>query len=695
MNSNKTRNITGWVVCLAILFLCGWFFYRNVAGTDKLFGDDGDGRLTMLIAEHWYHVFRGKAAVDGLGIFYPVQNTLAFSDMLLGYGIIHSVLRAMGLNIYYAYRLTIVLVHAFGVGTLFLLLKHFLRISFGWSLLGTMAAFFSSVYAIYMSHTQLYAVGFVPLVFIFICCAVKNRTVRWKRILFMEAAVLQSVLILYTAWYIFFFLVLFTGVLILSELFFSMIFHRFRAEAAAGLKEQAVDLVLYLISFAVLVLPFVLLELPVLRNSGGRGYAEVAYFMPSLSDLITPPKGNWLLRKIAVGLGLATMGMQAEAKAGFNPVLVILFVAGVSFLVKKRRSMEYDSREYHLAAACLATAICCLLPINYGNAFYSPWRLVFHIVPGASSIRAVGRLLVFLQLPVAIVACIGGNMIADSIASSRGSRWLSGLLTGTLLTALFLTDISESGVYALWHAQHEMDFIGSVPAPPDDCAVFCLTGPDGSRRGNEFYQMDAYSIADHFGIPTINGYSGLFPEGWKKCMDLFSDEYLTGIREWILTHELHQVYSYDETGHIWEKLDIRSLTALDARKDQIPEDAFGLWEHTPGMDYCWTQKEFRMLLSDKNVTDRGLKVIVGTTADNYRRQRPEIEPLLEVSVNGEVVESLPVIDGTAEYILHPAADDEDNYYIELNTNCYFVPEDLGINTDDRELSLQLYYVGAA
>ena len=557
MNSNKTRNIAGWVICLAILFLCGWFFYRNIPGTDRLFGDDGDGRLTMLVAEHWYHVFGGEAAVGELGIFYPVQNTLAFSDMLLGYGIIHSVLRAMGLNIYYAYRLTIVLVHAFGVGTLFLLLKHYLRISFGWSLLGTMAAFFSSVYAIYISHAQLYAVGFVPLVFIFVCCAVKNRAVRRKRILFMEAAVLQSVLILYTAWYIFFFLVLFTGVLILSELVFSLIFHRFRAEVAAGLKKQAADLVLCLISFAVTALPFVLLELPVLRNSGGRGYAEVARFMPSLIDLITPPKANWLLGKIAAGLGLDAMGMQAEAKAGFNPVLVILLVAGGAFLLNKRRSIEYDSRMYHLAAVFLATVICCLLPVNFGNAFYSPWRLVFNIVPGASSIRAVNRLLVFLQLPVATVACAGGNLIAESVLSSRGSSWLTGLLTGMLLIALFLTDISASGVFAAWHAQHEMDFIGSVPAPPDDCAVFCLTGPDGSRGGDMIYQMDAYSIADHFGIPTINGYSGLFPKGWGKCRNPLSDQYLTGIRKWILMHELDQVYSYDETGHTWEKLDVQ------------------------------------------------------------------------------------------------------------------------------------------
>ena len=43
----------------AMLFLLAGelYFFRNIIGTGQLISDGSDGRLTMLIAEHWYNVF--------------------------------------------------------------------------------------------------------------------------------------------------------------------------------------------------------------------------------------------------------------------------------------------------------------------------------------------------------------------------------------------------------------------------------------------------------------------------------------------------------------------------------------------------------------------------------------------------------------------------------------------------------------
>ena len=69
----------------AMLFLLAGelYFFRNIIGTGQLISDGSDGRLTMLIAEHWYNVFRGRASIMDMGMFYPAKNTLAYSDMLL------------------------------------------------------------------------------------------------------------------------------------------------------------------------------------------------------------------------------------------------------------------------------------------------------------------------------------------------------------------------------------------------------------------------------------------------------------------------------------------------------------------------------------------------------------------------------------------------------------------------------------
>ena len=74
----------------AMLFLLAGelYFFRNIIGTGQLISDGSDGRLTMLIAEHWYNVFKGKASIMDMGMFYPAKNTLAYSDMLLGSGLV-------------------------------------------------------------------------------------------------------------------------------------------------------------------------------------------------------------------------------------------------------------------------------------------------------------------------------------------------------------------------------------------------------------------------------------------------------------------------------------------------------------------------------------------------------------------------------------------------------------------------------
>ena len=106
-------------IFISLLLFCEIFFFRNVLFNDSLFGDFGDARLTMLITEHWYRFLQGLEKINDLGIFYPAENTLAYSDMFLGYGIIHSFFRFCGFDMFISYKITLILVHIFGVFSLF------------------------------------------------------------------------------------------------------------------------------------------------------------------------------------------------------------------------------------------------------------------------------------------------------------------------------------------------------------------------------------------------------------------------------------------------------------------------------------------------------------------------------------------------------------------------------------------------
>lgn len=66
-----------------IIFIClllsEIFFFRNILFSNYLFGNNGDGRLTTILVEHWYNFFRGYEKFGELSMFYPTKNVLAYS----------------------------------------------------------------------------------------------------------------------------------------------------------------------------------------------------------------------------------------------------------------------------------------------------------------------------------------------------------------------------------------------------------------------------------------------------------------------------------------------------------------------------------------------------------------------------------------------------------------------------------------
>ena len=121
-------------VALVILVFCEWFFFRNVIGGEggALFGDRGDGRLTTLLTEHWWNFFTGKEKFSELAMFYPAEGVMGYTDLLLAYGLLHSLLRLAGFNMFAAYKWTIIISHCMGTLTMYYLLKKKLGLRMQW-----------------------------------------------------------------------------------------------------------------------------------------------------------------------------------------------------------------------------------------------------------------------------------------------------------------------------------------------------------------------------------------------------------------------------------------------------------------------------------------------------------------------------------------------------------------------------------
>ncbi|MBQ7159807.1 MAG: hypothetical protein IJS09_10375, partial [Treponema sp.] len=430
---------------IVILTACEWFFFRNVIGTESLIADRGDGRLTMLLTEHWYHVFRGEAGIADLGIFYPSRNTLGYSDIFFGFGIIHSVLRLLGVDVFFSYKYTLIIVHLIGTITTYLLLRRFLNVDAGWSLFGTIAFSFSSSYAAHSGHTQLLCISLVPPFFCALTAFFQNIHDRKKRNRFAALAIALMLLFLYTAWYIFFFTALFLVLLLCIEsILFASKGYKVRHEILNFLKLLNADIVYYFAAFFIGTVPFIVLELPVLKMSGGRGYGEVRVYLPEVIDLINVDEGNWALGPLMKAMRLGERGYSGEVAIGFSLVLLLSFVVALIWF-RKKIVLTGGTVEILTEGIALAVILSCVLPLRLSSNGVSLWWFVFNLFPGAASVRAAGRYLLYLSLPMAIITAVMGNELTKR-SNNIAFKKISSCALLLLIFLAFVFNIRNDGV---------------------------------------------------------------------------------------------------------------------------------------------------------------------------------------------------------------------------------------------------------
>ena len=534
-----------------ILLLCEVFFFRNVLFNDFLISDRGDGRLTMLITEHWYRFCCGLEKINDLGIFYPAENTLAYSDMLLGYGIIHSFFRFCGLDMFISYKITLILVHLLGVFTLFYFLNKVLKLDYFWSFFGTSAFSFSCTYANQFCHTQLNAICFIPLFLIFFVRAIQNFDNRLKKNIYMYSAIFVVILTLYTAWYIFFFSALFLFVFIVVGLLFCCLK---KIDIKNIIKKLGFDIIGYIIATVLLVIPFVMAEIPIIKMSGGRSYNGIVQFIGivysyiytsnSICDVFLKPLYKFL--------------PSHEIRMGFSLILFILFIICTIFLFKNNK--EKSPIIYKILSITLI--ICLLFPIKLPFIGFSLWYFVYKYFTGGTSIRAVGRFLLFLSLPMAIITSILGNLFWN-IKKIDYKKYL--FTMSILCIFLFVSNINIVGINSHWTKKQEFSFLNSVPTPPKDCKLFFIKNFSIDRKyrypknwvnwanGN----LDAHEIACKYNLKTINGYSGVHPKGYR--VNFYDSEGLF-LYDWISLNNLQDnIYFYDLKNRIWDKCKFENL----------------------------------------------------------------------------------------------------------------------------------------
>ncbi|MEX0325741.1 MAG: hypothetical protein AB3N33_06600 [Puniceicoccaceae bacterium] len=540
-----------WIVKAVMVVLGGlgslflFFRYFILSGGKWIVGDSRDGQLIACLHEHWFRVFQGKEGWFELGFFYPAEHVLGYSDTFLLGGMIHSLFRFAGLDLYLAFQMTQITCAATGFAGMVLWLCRYRKMGTAFVLLGSVLLLVAS--PVYISsrntHIQLQAVWIMPWVAILLEQAWRDIQNNPGRLYYSFSGLcllygLVAYSAFYIAWFCFLFLIVwFVVALCLLD--------------KGGIWEQLKRLPNFwlhffpgmLIAFGWLSL-FLITYLPVRVLQGGRTLGESIKSLPYPWDFINHSKSNLLWGKVNNHLPAYHDFRPWELELGPTPIFAVLVVATGIALWRRRATLRTHREAWYLVTG-IALIISFLMIMRLG--LLSFWILPYSVVPGADGIRVSIRFMVFLVVPAIPVILWGLRELA-----ARSPKRAGGLLVALLSISLLAEQIHLTP-NAHMNRIEMLQTMESLPDPPVDATAWI---PFTRKTGNYEIlatQSSAIGYAQHWSLPTCGGRSGFEPVGWTLSQ-LNPPEVFSNALQWVSFKEARgNLYFFDVDNNEWGK----------------------------------------------------------------------------------------------------------------------------------------------
>ena len=342
---------------LASVALFGVFYRELLAsGFDKIPGDDGDAFLILQILEHWRRsLFLGDVSWLSLSSFFPLANTLGYSDSMFLLGLPYGIVRAVGLDLVTAYQFTLLLVHVIGYVAFYHLLRSVLLLKRLPAILGAALGTLNNAFYASIGHTQLFVMGLAPVAVLLLAAFVRaihrpvrsRRSRRSRRVAGSGLAILLP-LMLYTGYYVTWFLIFF-GVLALVVFLLTDRLARAGTAAMAAaywIGDHKMEMLAYLLLALAALTPFLMTYLPILDEIGGRPFDEVRATLPSWFDFFNVGTANVLWSSLFMQAfpQALTRPLAWELSKGAPPATLLVFLVGVLWGIRGLFSRQSDER---------------------------------------------------------------------------------------------------------------------------------------------------------------------------------------------------------------------------------------------------------------------------------------------------------------------------------------------------------------
>jgi hypothetical protein len=515
------------VVLFSGLLAAVIFFRLSVAtGFDVVQGDIWDGSLIMGFVDHWRMVFLGQREWTSLPMFWPEPDTLGYSDTFFLPGVLYSLLCFGGVDQYFAYTITFMLLAFAGCILMYLLLNRFLNVP--WLLAAALGVLFVNLSPTQMidMHFQMTLVWLCPGVVMLGWSALSGGRRAW--IWAAACAALLSVMF-FTAFYVPWFMTLFVCISVLVWALPALAAIRLRtmprlAERQAGQIELNLSLnfstllgkirtilshkralIAFVALFLVGIIPFLIVYLPALRESGGISYRSIKTMLPTALDYVNIEPALYLWGGLMSWLHIHTHDYGGELHFGLPPLTMLTFVTAFGFFIYWKLKGRTKSLEVNLALfAGICVVACWLLMLKVDNV--SAWRIVHYLVPGGKAVRAVFR----FNIVLSFFALVAIAVFLKELLARKGRVATAAVCV--LVPLLLCEQIAARQTQSQISRTESIQFLHSLPQPPADARVFYLKT---SSHDPVWTQITAFRIAQYFNLNTINGFSGFNPRQWK------------------------------------------------------------------------------------------------------------------------------------------------------------------------------------
>jgi hypothetical protein len=471
----------------------------------RLPGDLLDARFTVIVNEHWFKVATGQNNVANLNFYYPTQNQLGFSDAFFASGIIAIPFRFAGIDPVNSWIIANLLLALLCLIFAYQLFEDLFKSKLSASIMVVLSAV-SYPFLAQIGHAQ--TIGYLllfPIMFFTRKLYLSSERGHFKNLCILM--ILIEILAL-SAWYAFVFLTLLLissaliGVFLLTPMIFWSQLKLFLGSTINNLRNTTLSLKLVgVVSVLPLLFLWIYIYLQTAKYSSDKPYSGFIFYAPRWGDLFNSSTHAWG-HQLKINEYLhQTSGPTFERALGLTPIFA--FVLVLIPLVIRLKSLKQSTSHKFQTKLIYIVSVLFILVIVVDELGHSFWRFLWITFPPIRSITVPFRIMIVISWLLIYVILI-------QIQSFKRKTLLT-----LVISSLLLIDFWRPTM-ARWNSN---EFIRDEAIPivsalkNNSCDAFFINPAKGDPAP-WLTQVDAMALGMVSNIPTVNGYSGNWPNGW-------------------------------------------------------------------------------------------------------------------------------------------------------------------------------------